>query len=380
MYRDFVREKRVTSGRETAFYGKIKKLHWPLMLMVTLMCMIGFTMLYSAAGGNLEPWALKQAIRFAVAIPVLILIAVIDIKVWYRYSYLFYFIGICLLIMVILAGFLGKGAQRWIDLGPINLQPSELMKIFLVLALARYFHNVHYNEVDKISRLVVPAIMIVVPVILILKQPNLGTATIIFLTGVGIFFITGVGWRKFIISAIIVLSMIPIAWTHLHDYQKRRVYTFLNPDNDPLGAGYNIIQSKIAIGSGGFYGKGFLQGSQSQLNFLPEKQTDFIFTVLTEESGFIGGVFVLMLYLFIIFCNLKIAQSCENHFARLVVIGLNFVLFFHIAINIAMVMGLLPVVGLPLPLLSYGGSIMVTMLVSFGFIMNAHIYRESNLY
>lgn len=254
------------------------------------------------------------------------------------------------------------------------------MKIFVILALARYFHLLHSNEVDKTFNLIIPLFLIIIPTAIILKQPNLGTATILFASGIAVFFATGISWKKFAIAGIIAMLVIPVGYNFLHDYQKRRVTTFLNPESDPLGAGYNIIQSKIAIGSGGFSGKGFMEGSQGQLNFLPEKETDFIFTMIAEEFGFLGGATIIILYMLIIFFGIKIAADSSNHFGRMVSSGITAILFFHVFINTAMVMGMIPVVGVPLPLLSYGGSIMVTMLISFGFILNAYIHRDINLF
>lgn len=372
----YSRSRKGTSEQEMKLYKKFSNLHMPLIACITILSFIGFAMLYSAARGDFEPWAIKQIVRFAFIFPIMILIAVTDIKIWFRLAYFFYGFGIVLLIIVDIVGYLGKGAQRWVDLGPINLQPSELMKVFLIMALARYFHNTHVSEVDSIHKLLTPLAMIGVPAILILGQPNLGTATITFATGVAILFATGVGWKKFIIAGLGGLSLLPIAWQFLHDYQKRRVMTFLDPDADPLGSGYNIIQSKIAIGSGGLTGKGFMQGSQSQLNFLPEKQTDFIFPIMAEEFGLIGGLLVIFVFGLIMFYGIRIALNSNNHFGRMMATGVTFLLFIHVFINMAMVMGLIPVVGVPLPFLSYGGSIMISMMLCMGFLLNAHIHRE----
>jgi len=327
----------------------------------------------------MQPWAMKQVARFVIAFPIMLLIAVTDIRIWFRYSYAFYFFGLAFVAMVAVAGFMGKGAVRWINLGPVNIQPSEMMKIFTILALARYFHSIHSNDSDNLKQLVFPGLLIFLPFVLILKEPNLGTATVLMLTGVGMFFATGVGWKKFAVAGLGIAAIIPLGWHHLHGYQRQRVITFLNPNEDPLGAGYNIIQSKIAIGSGGFWGKGFLQGSQGQLNFLPEKQTDFIFTMVAEEFGFLGGLTVISLYALLMFYGIYIALQCKNHFARMISIGASILLFVHVFINMAMVMGMIPVVGVPLPLLSYGGSVMVMTLITYGFVLNAYINRDVGL-
>jgi len=379
MTTNFLRERKSSSDHELFLHHKLGKLHWPLICVVTALSVFGFLMLFSAAQGNMQPWAIKQAARFVIAFPIMLVIAVTDIRIWFRYSYAFYIFGLVFVGMVAVAGFVGMGAQRWINLGPVNIQPSELMKIFLILALARYFHSIHSSDSDNLRQLVLPGLMIFLPFVLILKEPNLGTATVLLLTGIGMFFATGVGWKKFVVAGLGVAAVIPFGWHHLHGYQKRRVITFLNPNEDPLGAGYNIIQSKIAIGSGGFWGKGFLQGSQSQLNFLPEKHTDFIFTMVAEEFGFFGGLAVIFLYALLMFYGIRIALQCKNHYARLIAMGSSVLLFVHVFINMAMVMGMIPVVGVPLPMLSYGGSVIVMTLITYGFVLNAHINREVSL-
>jgi rod shape determining protein RodA len=355
--------------------------HLPFLLIFLIMAisLIGFIMMFSAAQGEIHPWASKQILHFLVFFPLMIIIAIVDIKIWYRLAYLSYFMVIILLILIEVFGHTAMGATRWIDLGFIKLQPSELMKICLVFALARYFHTISYNNIRKIFYLIPPLIITLIPFLLILKQPDLGTAMILLMAAGMMFFATGVLLWKFAAIILAAGGILPFAWHFMHDYQKKRIITFIDPESDPLGAGYNIIQSKIAIGSGGFFGKGLLKGSQSQLDFLPEHQTDFIFTMMAEELGFARCITVLILYAFLIIYGIYISVNCRNHFGRMMAIGIVSVFFLHVFVNMAMVMGLLPVVGVPLPLLSYGGTIMMTILIGFGLIMNVSIHSNANI-
>lgn len=357
------------------FWFKLANIPWFLLFLITLQSSIGFMMMYSAANGSVHPWALRQIMHFSAFFPVMLAMAVLPIQFWFRYAYVFYAISLLLLLIVEIAGHTAMGATRWINLGPLKLQPSELMKLSLVLVLARYFHSISYESLPKPLFLIPPLLFVALPFALILKQPDLGTAMILAMVGGAMFFVAGVRWWKFALVIGITLCSLPIAWQFLHTYQKNRIFTFLDPEKDPLGAGYNILQSKIAIGSGGFFGKGLLKGSQSQLNFLPEHQTDFMFTMLAEELGFIGGLLVISIFACIICYGYMIALSSRNHFGRLLASGVIILLFLHIAINIAMVMGLVPVVGVPLPLLSYGGTMMMTMLTGFGFVLNVYVHR-----
>lgn len=346
--------------------------------LITAVACIGFVVLYSAAEGSLEPWADKQIIRFFLFIPIMIIIAIIDIKFWFKLSYIFYFIVLMALVLTEFAGYTSMGATRWLRLGPLSIQPSESMKVALIFALAHYFHTIGSVNIGRMTYLIPPIIMVLLPVGLVLKQPDLGTALIILAVGGLVFFAAGVRIWKFALVIAIVLAAMPVLWNQLHDYQKQRVFTFLDPESDPKGSGYHVLQSKIAIGSGGVSGKGFLKGTQSQLSFLPEKQTDFIFTMFTEEFGFIGGVTVISLYAILITYGMFIASTSRNRFGRLMAIGCTSLVFFHVFINMAMVMGLIPVVGVPLPLLSYGGTIMITILVAFGLVLNVGLYSEDN--
>lgn len=360
---------------------KIQSLNWILIGLMTGVFCIGLVILYSAAEGNLEPWALKQMIRFVLLSPLMIVIALMDIRFWIRYAYGFYGLALLLLVCIDLNLFsvTAMGATRWIRVGPLTIQPSEVIKITLVLALARYFHYINMANVTRVMYLIVPVVMIIVPVGLVMKQPDLGTSIIILMVGGAMFFVAGVRLWKFLVVGLGGVCCLPIIWHLMHDYQKKRLTTFLDPESDPLGAGYNILQSKIAIGSGGFWGKGWLEGTQSQLNFLPEKQTDFIFTMFSEEFGFLGDIVVILLYAVIITYGIIIAVRCSNHFGRLMAMGVISVFFFHVFVNIAMVIGLIPIVGVPLPLLSYGGTMTITMLVSFGLLLNVDLHRDDAL-
>ena len=358
------------------FGQKLWHFSWPFLLLLCVIAAIGFAMLYSAANGAWEPWASRQAMRFGIGIALMVAIALTDIRLWMRYSYALYFLVLGLLVGVEVIGEIGMGAQRWINLGVIQLQPSEIMKITLVLALARYFHGATLEDIGRPSSLIFPLLLVAAPVVLVLRQPDLGTAIMLGLTAGAIFFLAGVRAWKFGLVAAAVLGAMPVAWSVLHGYQKRRILTFLDPESDPLGAGYHILQSKIALGSGGVLGKGFLRGSQSHLNFLPEKQTDFIFTMLAEEFGMAGGLTLLGLYTLVLVFGFAIALRVRNQYGRLLALGVTATFFVYVFINIAMVMGLLPVVGVPLPLISYGGTAMLSILIGFGFLMSAYVHRD----
>jgi rod shape determining protein RodA len=355
---------------------KLLELNWLLVLILCTVASIGFAMLYSGSNGNLDPWASRQMIRFGIGLGAMLVVALIDIRIWLQFAYPIYFIALVLLGSVEFVGRVGMGAQRWVDLGVFQLQPSEVMKIALVLALARFFHARNLEEIDSLRTLIAPVLMVLVPAALVLKQPDLGTALLLIMGSAMIFFTAGVKMRVFGYSIVLALAAIPIGWQFLHDYQKGRVLVFLNPESDPLGSGYHIMQSKIALGSGGVFGKGFMQGTQSHLNFLPEMQTDFIFTMLAEETGLVGGVGLLFLYAVIIAYGMGIGAQSRHHFGRLVALGVTATFSLYVIINIAMVMGLLPVVGVPLPLVSYGGTAMMTLMIGFGLILSVYIHRE----
>ena len=355
---------------------KLWQINWGLVFLLLCLVGIGAAMLYSAANGSFEPWASRHVMRFGIAFAIMLAVALIDIRRWYSLCYLAYFAVLAMLVGVEFFGQVGMGAQRWIDLKVIQLQPSELMKVALVMALARYFHGRSLEEVRGFTRLLPPLALILIPVGLVLKQPDLGTALTLLAIGGVMFFVVGVRLWKFALVIVGGLAAIPIGWQFLHDYQQKRVLTFLNPENDPLGAGYHITQSKIALGSGGVFGKGFMQGSQSHLNFLPEKQTDFIFTMLAEEFGMVGGLFLLLIYAGIIVYGFAIALRSRNHFGRVLAMGVSANLFFYVFINTAMVMGLIPVVGVPLPMISYGGTAMVAVMGSIGLLLSVYVHRD----
>jgi rod shape determining protein RodA len=365
--------------RELTLGEKIRGLNWVLILLVCETACFGFAVLYSAADGNMEPWSAKQMMRFGVALVLMLAAALLWIRYWFGAAYWAYAITLALVIAVDLRGFVGMGARRWIDLGIIQLQPSALMNVALVLALARYFHTLSNEDVGRIRFLIAPALMVLVPAALVLKQPDLGTAIMLMLTGAVLFFIGGVRLWIFAAMAAALAGAVPVAWHFLRDYQRNRIYAFLDPQSDPLGTGYHILQSKIALGSGGLLGKGFLHGSQSHLSFLPEKQTDFIFTTLAEEFGFIGGVGLLTLYTLIIIYGFAIALRCRNHFGRLLGLGVVTHFSLYVFINAAMVMGLIPVVGVPLPLISYGGTAMLAVMLGFGLLLNVGVHRDMRL-
>jgi len=355
---------------------KFSLISWSLIFWICLVAMIGVGMLFSAANANFDPWASQQAFRFIVCLFMLIIISFIDVRLVMRYAYFSYVFVLILLFFVEFQGIVSGGAKRWIDLGPINLQPSELMKIAMILALARYFHSVSYEDIAQPKFLVVPFLILFLPVILILRQPDLGTALMTLMGAGVVFFMAGVRIWKFILIIFLGLAAIPVAWTMLQEYQRERILTFIDPSRDPMGGGYHITQSQIAMGSGGLFGKGFLQGTQSHLNFLPEQQTDFIFTMLSEEMGLVGGSVLLILYSIIIAYGFIISIRCRNQFGKLVAIGITSTFFLYVFINVAMVMGLVPVVGVPLPLISYGGTALLTIMLSMGLLMSIHVHRD----
>lgn len=361
---------------------KVLYLNWPLVVLIVAVASVGFLMLYSIAGGDIDTWARPQMERFGVGMVLMFIVAMIPIWFWRSMSGIAYLVAFVLLLFVEFFGDVGMGAQRWIDLGFIRLQPSEMMKFTLVMLLAAYYDWLDPKRVSQPLYVLIPVLMIVAPTVLVLMQPNLGTSLMLLLAGATVMFVAGVSLWYF--AAVLSLGIAAIAgvfftrgtpWQFLHDYQYRRIDTFLDPAADPLGAGYNIIQAKIALGSGGWGGKGFMQGTQSRLNFLPEKHTDFIFTTLAEEFGFVGAFSLLALYALIIGFCLVAAWQNRDRFSSLLIIGVAANFFFYIAVNLSMVMGMAPVVGVPLPLLSYGGSAMMVLLVGFGLVQSAHVHR-----
>ena len=355
---------------------KLFQISWTYVLLICALAGIGYVALYSAAGGSPEPYASKQAIRFAFGLVMMLCVALVDIRFLARLAWPFYAVSLALLALVLRMGHMGKGAQRWIELGGTQLQPSELMKIALVVALAAWFHRVTWERMGNPLFLIPPALAVGAPVALILKEPNLGTAVITALVGASVFVAAGVRWWKMAVVVLPIPFAARIAYSYLHDYQRARIQTFLHPESDPLGAGYNIQQSKIALGSGGMWGKGFLQGTQGHLNFLPEKQTDFIFTMWAEEWGFVGCLAVIVLLLLIVLGAMAIALRCRHQFGRLLALGIGMNFFLYIAVNIAMVTGAIPVGGVPMPLVSYGGSASLTVMLGFGLLMSCYVHRD----
>ncbi len=363
-------------------FRKVLFMNWPLTLLLISVASAGFLMLYSVAGGSWVPWAEPQMERFGLGLAVMFVIAMVPIWFWRNMSVVAYLVSMGLLVLVELVGTVGMGAQRWIDLGFMRLQPSELMKVTLVMLLAAYYDWLPEKKISRPVWVIIPVILILIPTFMVLRQPDLGTSILLLAAGGGLMFLAGVHWAYFAVVIAAGVGLVSTVfksrgteWQLLKDYQFRRIDTFLDPSTDPLGAGYHITQSKIALGSGGWNGRGFMQGTQSRLNFLPEKHTDFIFTTLAEEFGFVGGISLLVLYgLILVFC-LFTALATKDRYSSLVTLGisLNFFLFF--AVNMSMVMGLAPVVGVPLPMVSYGGSAMLVLMAAFGIVQSAHIHR-----
>ena len=368
-------------NQELSLKERFFNLNFVFIFILILLATIGCLTLYSAAGGKLTPWALNQGIRFGLGIGVMLVAAMIRPEFYYKIAPLFYFFTLFLLLVVDIAGHTGMGAQRWINLGFFKLQPSELMKLAIVLQLARYFSNTSYEEIRTIRGIIIPLIIVAVPVAFIMIQPDLGTSLMVLFCATALFYLAGVQWWKFAAALGTVAAAAPVLWHFLHDYQKNRILTFLDPERDPQGAGYHIIQAKIALGSGGAWGKGFLSGTQSHLNFLPEKHTDFIFTMFSEEFGMAGGVVILLLNLILISYGYWFAFRIHNanYFGKMVILGLNTNYFLYVFINVAMVIGLLPVVGIPLPLISYGGTVIISVMASFGIMQSFYVNRDREL-
>jgi rod shape determining protein RodA len=367
----------LTRDRGSGLLGKLWRVPWVLVLLLCGVAGVGYVALYSAGGGAPEPYAGRHALRFAFGLVMMLGIALVDIRVIAKLSWAGYALGVALLVLVALHGQVGKGAQRWIEIGPVQLQPSELMKIMLVLALAHWFHRASWERAGNILFLIPPLLAVLLPVGLILKQPNLGTGLITLMIGGAVFWAAGVRWWKFALVIGAAAGIAPLAYGHLHDYQRARIDVFLDPESDPLGSGYNIIQSKIALGSGGLWGKGFLQGTQGHLNFLPEKQTDFIFTMLAEEFGMVGAMGTLLLLAAVVLFALLVALRTRHQYGRLVAVGLGVNYFLYVFVNIGMVTGSIPVGGVPLPLISHGGSAMLTSMLGFGLMMSVFVHRDA---
>ncbi len=362
-----------------SYLDRLKKINYIIIFLIFILFGFGLLSLLSVAEGNFNLWPLRHFYRFLIGLLILFCLSIIDIKYVFKFAYIVFFLNVIVLALIPFIGTESFGATRWIKIGGISIQPSEFVKYTLIIALAKYYHNIQDTNINSLRKLFIPIFFVVIPTIIVFIQPDLGTALVIALGSLSIFWVAGLSYRYFIIGGILGLFSIPIAWQFLREYQKERVFTFFNPERDPLGNGYHILQSKIALGSGGFFGKGYLDGTQSHLNFLPEMHNDFIFTMFGEEFGFLGSIFLITIYLSIILFSLRMAASSKSLFARYVSIGVTFVFSLYVIINISMVMGLLPVVGVPLPFLSYGGSSMLAIMSGIGLLMNCYIYQRTNL-
>lgn len=365
--------------RPNQLASRLLRINWPLLALVGLIGSIGVAMLYSVAGGSFTPWAEQHVIRLMAGLALVIVMAVLPIRLWAVLAIPVYLAGLVLLGLVPYLGADAMGAKRWIRLGPLGIQPSEFMKPALVLVLARYYQWLPPARVSRPFWVLLPFLAIALPVGLVLKQPDLGTAVLFACVGLGLMFLAGVNLLYFAGGAAGIVALAPLLWSHLHDYQRRRLLVFLDPDRDPLGAGYHITQSKIALGSGGLVGKGYMLGTQGRLEFLPEKQTDFIFTMLAEEMGFVGGVTLIGLYAALVVGLLVLAMRCRSQMTRLLLAGPAIAIFVHAAVNISMVMGLVPVVGVPLPFVSFGGSATLSLLTGLGLAMSGWVDRHERL-
>ena len=356
------------------FISKFLKNNWLIVFCVILLCFVGVAALYSAAGGEWNPWAKSHLIRSVLGVFLMLFIAFLPPEIFYKFSVLSFIIGLFCLISLKFFG--NGGVQRWMSIGGINIQPSEPMKLALILILAKYFDNISKMQLNRSFPYLIPIIFILLPGLIVIAQPDLGTGLSIILLGVSILFYIGIPLKIVIFSFISLISLVPIIWIQLYQYQKNRILVFLNPQTDHLGSGYQIIQSKIAIGSGGLFGKGYLLGSQSRLNYLPEKHTDFVFTLISEEMGFLGSMVVILIFCFLIFLILRISFYVNSLFSKIVVFGVGCLIFLYLALNIGMVCGLLPVVGAPLPLISHGGTSLITVLTGIGIVLSINIHNK----
>ena len=356
-------------------FTKLQSINYPLLGLIIILFFVGLAALYSISNGDFNSWPLKHSQRFILGLIIFFLVVFFDLRLIFGYAYVIFFLSIISLVIIPFFGIESNGATRWINIAGISLQPSEFVKYTLILALAKYFHSIN-NDSSFIKTLIIPLIITIVPVLLVITQPDLGTALIILLGGISLFWISGLNYKYFIAGVFSILCSLPVLWQYLKDYQKDRVLTFFNPERDPLGNGYHIMQSKIALGSGGIFGKGYMEGTQSHLNFLPEMQTDFIFTMLGEEFGFIGTLLLLLIYAALIMISIRLALKSRSLFSKYLSLGVCNVFFIYVFVNIGMVTGLLPVVGVPLPFISYGGSSMLAVMFGFGLLMNCYINRN----
>ena len=358
----------------TVFFSKLLKINWIIIFCLIFLGLVGVASLYSAAGSDWNPWARNHLIRLIFGFCLMFVIAFIPSQFFMKYSVLSFTLGVFALILVKIIG--SGSVQRWISFGSINFQPSEIMKLALILILAKYFDHISKIQLNKLTPYIIPILIIMIPGFLVISQPDLGTGLTIILLGLSILFFVGISMKFVIFSILISISSIPFIWQQLYEYQKNRILVFLNPEMDSLGSGYQIIQSKIAIGSGGLFGKGYLLGTQSRLNYLPEKHTDFIFTLISEELGFLGSISIILVFCLLIALIMKISFKVESLFSKVVVFGIGFLIFLYLSLNIGMVCGLLPVVGAPLPLVSYGGTSLLTVLIGVGVVLSINIHDK----
>jgi rod shape determining protein RodA len=367
------------SGRDS-FFGRLRRIEWGLVFSLAMIATVGAILLFGAAGGKWEPWAGDHIIRFTVVTCIMLVVATVDVRIWYHAAYPAYIATFILLILVALIGKEALGAKRWLEIGPIRLQPSEFMKIAVVMALARFYQDHNGDRMWRIQAHIIPLILLSVPAAIIMKQPDLGTAIMVAGVGATLVILAGLSWWYIITAGVSVAAFATVSFFFFMEaFQRNRILTFIDPSRDPLGTGYHITQSKIAIGSGGFWGVGYMQGTQSQLDFLPERHTDFVFAMLLEEFGMIGGLFVLGLYIAVMAYGIYTAVACRHVFGKFVAAGITMLLFIYVGINTGMIMGLLPVVGEPLPFLSYGGSVMLSLMFGIGLVQNARVFRDKTL-
>ena len=362
-----------------SFFDKLKSIDYFLILIVILIGAISVFAIYSTESGNFSYYTKNHLIRLVAFFSMFLVLSFIRITTWYRKAYFFYLLALVLLALVIFFGITASGSKRWLNLYFLNLQPSELMKIAIIVCFARYYHRIQSADIQNYKFLLQPIILLIIPCYLVIKQPDLGTSILIAGSGIAIIWLAGLNIKYFVYSGLLLLVSLPFAISILKPYQKSRILTFFNPDRDPLGSGYQIIQSKIAIGSGGFFGKGFLKGTQSYLEFLPEKHTDFIFTLFSEEFGFLGSIILLLLYVLLIYRIISIGFFVRSFFAKLYCFGFASAIFLYVFVNIAMVLGLIPIVGAPLPIMSYGGSSMLSIMLGLSIVMSCKIYSQDQI-
>jgi rod shape determining protein RodA len=367
-------------GQRNRLSEKVAEIDWRLSLLLCVIAGLGAMILYSAAGNSWGPWADRQLMRFGVCVVLMLALSLVDLRIWFQLAYPTYAVGFLLLLAVMVVGRHHLGAARWLQYGPVQIQPSEIMKIGMVLSLARYYHGISAREACFSWKLLIPVVLIGAPTLLVAKQPDLGTALLLAFTGAAVMFLAGLSWRILTAGIILIgVGIVPFVTFIMKGYQRDRILTFLHPEQDPSGTGYHILQSKIALGSGGLLGKGFGLGTQSQLNFLPEKHTDFIFATFAEEFGLVGCFGLLLIYGVAIAIALRIASISHSHFGRLSASGVTFTFAFYVLINAAMVMGLTPLVGVPMPLMSYGGTVMLTVMIGFGLVQSVRVHRYEEM-